>query len=118
MFFLSSLHGNSNIVLGLAQRATLIALLASLLSVTLCPGETVTDEKAGEFDRILQLVSKEDWQAASDAAVSYLTKAGVSEDIQARLRYIIIYTTAGAVSTGAFDFDILNNLFKGFVVRV
>ena len=39
-------------------------------------------------------------------------------DIQARLRYIIIYTTAGAVSTGAFDFDILNNLFKGFVVRV
>ncbi|PYI62834.1 MAG: hypothetical protein DMC60_01715, partial [Verrucomicrobia bacterium] len=54
-------------------------------------------------------------RAASDAAASYLAKTGTSEDLQARLRYIVIYTTAGAVSTGAFDFDVLNKRLKGFV---
>src|SRR2546422_10392414 len=28
-----------------------------------------------------------------------------------------IYTTAGAVSTGAFDFDVLNKRLKGFVAK-
>src|SRR5207245_9353407 len=54
-------------------------------------------------------------RAASDAAASYLAKTGTSEDLQARLRYIVIYTTEGAVSTGAFDFDVLNKRLKGFV---
>ena len=52
---------------------------------------------------------------ASDAAISYLAKAGTSGNLQARLRYIIIYTTAGAVSTGAFEFDVLDQRLKGFV---
>jgi len=54
-------------------------------------------------------------RAASDAAASCLAKTGTSGDLQARLRYIVIYTTEGAVSTGAFDFDVLNKRLKGFV---
>src|SRR5436309_13114156 len=113
---LSNLHGDSNVVLHSAKRARLIAL-ALLLSVpvTLCRGETAAQGQSNEYDRIVQLISNEDWKAASDAAVSYLAKVGTSEDLQARLRYIIIYTTAGAVSTGAFDFDVLNKRLKGFV---
>jgi hypothetical protein len=115
MSCLSNRHGDSNVVVHSAWRASLIALLALVLSVTLCRGEPATEEQANEFDRILQLISNEDWKAASDAAASYLAKAGASEDLQARLRYIIIYTTAGAVSTGAFEFDILDQRLKGFV---
>ena len=99
-----------------AKRAKLIALLVLLLFVpgTICRGERATEDQK-EYDRILQLISNEDWKAASDAAVSYLAKTGTSEDLQARLRYIVIYTTEGAVSTGAFDFDVLNKRLKGFV---
>ena len=113
---LSNLHGDSNVVLHSAKRARLIAL-ALLLSVpvTLCRGETAAQGQSNEYDRIVQLISNEDWTAASDAAVSYLAKVGTSEDLQARLRYIIIYTTAGAVSTGVFDFDVLDQRLKGFV---
>jgi hypothetical protein len=115
MFFLSKLHGDSNVVVRSAWRASLIALLALVLSITLCRGEPATEDQANEYDRILQLISNEDWKAASDAATSYLAKIGTSEDLQARLRYIIIYTTAGAVSTGAFEFDVLDERVKGFV---
>jgi len=117
MFFLSKLHGDSNVVSHCAKRARQLALVALLLSVplTLCRGETATEDQGNEYDRILQLVSNEDWKAASDAASSYLAKIGTSEDLQARLRYIIIYTTAGAVSTGASEFDVLDERVKGFV---
>jgi len=99
-----------------AKRAKLIALLVllPLVPVTICRGERATEDQK-EYDRILQLISNEDWKAASDAAASYLAKTGTSGDLQARLRYIVIYTTAGAVSTGAFDFDVLNKRLKGFV---
>ena len=115
MFFLSKLHGDSNVVVRSAWRASLIALLALVLSITLCRGEPATEDQANEYDRILQLISNEDWKAASDAAASYLAKAGISENLQSRLRYIIIYTTAGAVSTGAFEFDVLDQRLKSFV---
>lgn len=98
-----------------AKRASRLALLALLLSTTLCRGETPTQDQGNEYDRILQLISNEDWKAASDAAATYLAKAGTSGNLQARLRYIIIYTTAGAVSTGAFEFDVLDHRLKGFV---
>jgi len=98
-----------------AKCASRLVLLALLLSTTLCGGQTATEEQGHEYDRILELISNEDWKAASDAATSYLAKAGISEDLQARLRYIIIYATAGAVSTGASEFDILNKRLKGFV---
>src|SRR6266446_5393835 len=114
--FLSNLHGDSNVISRSAKRAKLIALLVLLLFVpgTICRGQRATEDQK-EYDRILQLISNEDWKAASDAAVSYLAKTGTSEDLQARLRYIVIYTTEGAVSTGAFDFDVLNKRLKGFV---
>ena len=119
MFFLSSLHGNSNVVSRCAKHARQLALVALLLfaPVTLCRGETATEDHGNEYDRILQLISNEDWKAASDAATSYLAKIGTSgdKDLQARLRYIIIYTTAGAVSTGASEFDVLDERVKGFV---
>lgn len=113
MFCLSKLHGDSNVVSRCAKRARQLALVALLLSTTLCRGET--QDQGNEYDRILQLVSNEDWKAASDAAVSYLANAGTSGNLQARLRYIIIYTTAGAVSTGASEFDVLDERVKGFV---
>ena len=93
-----------------------IALLSLLFFVpaTICRTETAKEDQQ-EYDRILQIISNEDWKAASDAAVSYLAKTGLAGDLQARLRYIVIYTTAGAVSTGAFDFDVLNTRLKGFV---
>jgi len=112
MFFLSNGRADLKVVFHSAKRARLIAL-ALLLSVTVCLGET--QDQGNEYDRILQLISNEDWKAASDAAVSYLAKIGTSEDLQARLRYIIIYTTAGAVSTGAFEFEVLDQRVKGFV---
>jgi len=93
-----------------------------LLSTTLCGGQTATEEQGHEYDRILELISNEDWKAASDAATSYLAKAGISEDLQARLRYIIIYATAGAVSTGRllgrdhFTSDILVGSALGYVI--
>jgi len=92
-----------------------IALIALLLffPLTICPGATATGQQ--EYDRILQLISNEDWKTASDAAASYLAKTGTAEDLQARLRYIVIYATAGAVSTGAFDFDVLNKRLKGSI---
>ena len=98
------------------RRTTFIArlVLLVLVPVTICRGETAIEDQK-EYDRILQLVSNEDWKAASDAAASYLAKTGTSGDLQARLRYIVIYTTEGAVSTGAFDFDVLNKRLKGFV---
>src|SRR6266516_8039226 len=119
MFLLSKLDRDLNVVSHSAKRATQLALVSLLLSapVTLCRGETATQDQSNEYDRILQLISNEDWKAASDAAASYLTKAGTSEDLQARLRYIIIYTTAGAVSTGAFEFDVLSQRLKSFVGR-
>jgi len=98
-----------------AKRASRLALLALLLSTTFCRGEPATQDQSNEYDRILQLISNEDWRGASDAAISYLAKAGTSGNLQARLRYIIIYTTAGAVSTGAFEFDVLDQRLKGFV---
>jgi hypothetical protein len=108
-----------HIFLHSAKRARLIALLSLLLSVpvTVCQGETGTENLGNEYDRILQLVSKEDWKAASDAAASYLAKVDTSGDkhLQARLRYTTIYTTAGAVSTGACEFDVLDQRLKGFV---
>lgn len=99
-----------------AKRARLIAFLALLLclSVTICRGETATEDQK-EYDRIRELISNEAWKEASDAAAAYLAKTGLSEDLQARLRYIVIYTTAGAVSAGAFDFNVLDKRFKGFV---
>jgi hypothetical protein len=112
MFLLSNRRADLSVVFHSAKRARLIAL-ALLLSVPLCRGET--HDQGNEFDRILQLISNEDWKAASDAAVSYLAKAGASKDLQARLRYIIIYTTAGAVSTGASEFDVLDQRLNGFV---
>jgi hypothetical protein len=119
MFFLSNLHGDSNLVSRSVNRAMRVALFGLLLSVpvTLCRGETATRDQSNEYDRILQLIPNEDWKAASDAATSYLAKIGTSEDLQARLRYIIIYTTAGAVSTGAFEFDVLSQRLKSFVGR-
>jgi hypothetical protein len=114
-----NIHGDSTIVSRAAKRTTLIALLALLLSlpVTLCRGETAAENRSNEYDRILQLVSNEDWKTASEAAASYLAKVDTSGDehLQARLRYIIIYTTAGAVSTGACEFDVLDQRLKGFV---
>ena len=114
--FLSKLHGDSNVISRSAKRATLVARLVLLLfvPVAICRGETGTEDQK-EYDRILYLISNEEWKAASDAAASYLAKTGTSEDLQARLRYIVIYTTAGAVSTGAFDFDVLNNRLKPFI---
>jgi hypothetical protein len=99
-----------------ARRVALIPLLV-LVPVTLCRGETGTQGQSTDYDRIPQLISNEDWKAASDAAVSYLAKVGTSGDegLQARLRYIILYTTAGAVSTGAAEFDVLDQRIKGFV---
>jgi hypothetical protein len=115
MIFLSNHQVDSNVVSCSAKRASRLVLLALPLSTTLCRGQTATEEQGREYDRILELISNEDWKAASDAATSYLAKAGTSEDLQARLRYIIIYATAGAVSTGASEFDILNKRLKGFV---
>jgi len=114
--FFSNLDGHSNLISRHEKRARLIALLALLLlvPVTISRGETATEDQK-EYDRILQLISNEDWKAASDAVASYLAKTGTSGNLQARLRYIVIYTTAGAVSTGAFDFDVLNKRLKGFV---
>jgi hypothetical protein len=114
--FLSNLDGDSNVISRHVKRTRSIALLALLLlvPVTICRGETATEDQK-EYDRILQLISDEDWKAASDAAASYLAKTDTSGNLQARLRYIVIYTTAGAVSTGAFDFDVLNKRLKGFV---
>jgi hypothetical protein len=112
MFCLSSLHADSAVVARSANRTGLIALVALLISTTLCRGET--PDQGNELDRILQLVANEHWKAASDAAASYLAKPGISKDLQARLRYIVIYTTAGAVSMGAFEFDILDQRLKGF----
>lgn len=113
--FLSNLHGDSKRVSRSAKRASRVALLAFLLSTTFCRGETATQDQRNEFDRILELISNEDWKAASNAATYCLAKAGTSEDLQARLRYIIIYTTAGAVSTGASEFDVLHKRLKGFL---
>ena len=115
MFFLSNLRGDSNVVSRSAKHARRIALVALLLSVTLYRGETAKEDQSNEYDRILQLISNEDWKAASDAAASYLAKAGISENLQSRLCYIIIYTTAGGVSTGAFEFDVLDQRLKSFV---
>jgi hypothetical protein len=102
-----------------AGSARQLALLALLLSfpVTLCRGEAATQDQSTEYDRIVQLISDEDWKAASDAAATYLAKVGTSGDkgLQARLRYIIIYATAGAVSTGVFEFGVLDQRLKGFV---
>jgi hypothetical protein len=110
---LNNLHGDSNVVLHPAKRTRLIALVL-LLSVTLCRAETAAEEQGDEYDRILQLVSSEEWKAASDAATSFLAKTDVPEDLRALLRYLIIYTTAGAVSTGALEFDVLDQRLKGF----
>src|SRR5262249_42900605 len=88
--------------------------LLLLVPVTICRTETGSQDQQ-EYDRIHQFISNEDWRAASDAAVSYLAKTGAAGDLQARLRYIVIYTTAGAVSTGTFDFDVLNTRVKGFL---
>ena len=113
---LSNHRGDSNVVLHSAKRAKLIAVaLLVSIPVTLCLGEAAAQGESNEYDRIVQLISNEDWKAASNAATSYLAKPGTSEDLQARLRYIIIYTTAGAVSTGAFEFDVLDQRLKGFV---
>jgi len=114
--FLSNLDGDSNVISRHVKRTRSIALLALLLlvPVTICRGETATEDQK-EYDRILQLISDEDWKAASDAAASYLAKTDTSGNLQARLCYIVIYTTAGAVSTGAFDFDVLNKRLKGLV---
>lgn len=113
-----NIYGDSTIVSRAAKCDTLIALLALLLTVpvALCKGQTATEDQGNEYDRILQLVSNEDWKTASEAAASYLAKVDTSGDkhLQACLRYIIIYTTAGAVSTGACEFDVLDRL-KGFV---
>jgi hypothetical protein len=102
-----------------AKRVGPIALFSLLLFVpaTLCQGETATKNRGNEYDRILELVSNEDWKTASEAAASYLAKVDTSGDkhLQARLRYIIIYTTAGAVSTGTCEFDVLEQRLKGFV---
>jgi len=95
-------------------RLTTVLALLLLVAVTNYRAEPATEDQQ-EYDRILQLISNEDWKAASDAAASYLTKTGTAEDLQARLRYIVIYTTAGAVSMGAFDFDVLNKRLKGFI---
>jgi hypothetical protein len=116
IFFLGNLDGHSNLISRHAKRARLLPLLALLLlvPVAICRGETATEDQK-EYDRILQLISDEDWKAASDAAASYLAKTNTSGNLQARLRYIVIYTTAGAVSTGAFDFDVLNKRLKGFL---
>ena len=113
---LSKVRGDSNVISPSVRRTTFIArlVLLVLVPVTICRGETAIEDQK-EYDRILQLVSNEDWKAASDAAASYLAKTGTSGDLQARLRYIVIYTTAGAVSTGAFDFDVLNNRLKLFI---
>ena len=113
---LSKVRGDSNVISPSVRRTTFIArlVLLVLVPVTICRGETAIEDQK-EYDRILQLVSNEDWKAASDAAASYLAKTGTSGDLQARLRYIVIYTTAGAVSTGAFDFDVLNNRLKPFI---
>jgi hypothetical protein len=91
-----------------------LLVLLLFVEVTICRGETATGDQK-EYDRILQLISNEDWKAASDAAASYLAKTDTPGNLQARLRYIVIYATAGAVSTGAFDFDVLNDRFKGLV---
>jgi hypothetical protein len=93
--------------------------LLLFVPITLCRGETALQSQSNEYDRIVQLISNEDWKAASDATVSYLAKVGTSgdQDLQARLRYIIIYTTAGAVSTGAFEFDVLDQRVQGFVSK-
>src|SRR4030095_6928568 len=116
IFFLGNLDGHSNLISRHAKRARLLPLLALLLlvPVAICRGETATEDQK-EYDRILQLISNEDWKASSDAAASYLAKAGISENLQSRLRYIIIYTTAGGVSTGAFEFDVLDQRLKSFV---
>jgi len=97
----------------LSHRIALLGLLL-FVPVTICRTETAREDQQ-EYDRILQLISIEDWKAASDAAASYLAKTGLAGDLQARLRYIVIYTTAGAVSTGEFDFDVLNSRLKGSV---
>jgi hypothetical protein len=117
--FLSNLDGHSNLISRHAKRASLIALLALLLlvPVTICRGETAAEDQK-EYDRILQLISDEDWEAASDAAASCLAKTGTSGNLQARLRYIVIYTTGGAVSTGAFDSTFLTSDSKALSVRV
>lgn len=118
---MSSMLISASVIQLAATCARWVAVLALLVSVpvTLCRGETATQGQSNEYDRIVQLISNEDWKAASDAAVSYLAKVGTSGDegLQARLRYIIIYTTAGAVSTGAFEFDVLDQRVKGFVSK-
>jgi hypothetical protein len=105
-----------NVVLHPAKHVRLIALAVLLcLPLALCRGETAIEEQGNEYDRILQLISNEEWRAASDAATSFLAKTDVPEDLQSLLRYLIIYTTAGAVSTGALEFDVLDQRLKGFV---
>jgi hypothetical protein len=117
--YLSTLGKHMHTFLHSAGCARRLALLALLLSfpVTLCCGETATQDQSTEYDRIVQLISNEDWKAASDVAATYFAKVDTSGDkgLQARLRYIIIYTTAGAVSTGTFQFDVLDQRLKGFV---
>jgi hypothetical protein len=112
--FFSNLDGHSNLILRHEKRARLIALCCCFLSRSQL-AEVKQPQKTKRSMIEYQLISDEDWKAASDAAASYLAKTGTSGNLQARLRYIVIYTTAGAVSTGAFDFDVLNKRLKGFV---
>jgi hypothetical protein len=117
MFFPSKLHGDSNVGARSAKREPArprrVAAFYHILS------RANSHRRTGhEYDRILELISNENWKAASDAATSYLAKAGPSEDLQARVRYIIIYATAGAVSTGASEFDVLNKYSKALSVKV
>src|SRR5438046_551562 len=114
MFFLSNLHGDSNVVSRSAKPGGSPSSRCCF-QLRSTGGETATEDQSNEYDRILQLISNEDWKAASDAAASYLAKAGISENLQSRLRYIIIYTTEGAVSTGAFEFDVLDQRLKSFI---
>src|SRR5439155_18897130 len=63
IFFLNRLHDDSNVISRSAKRAKLIALLAllPLVPVTIYPAETATGDQ-DEYDRILQLISNEDWK--------------------------------------------------------
>ena len=98
--------------------ALLLTCLTPTITIAKRTNNTAHKERA-EIKTLIALLDAEDWKKAAESAERYLSKIRSSKDesLKARLRYIVIYATAGAVSTGDLNFDLLDKKLEPFVGR-
>lgn len=92
----------------------LILVLVIVLSASFAFSQTQQAVSEQDWEKLYSALENEDWKTAAELSEKYLKQTGGDKESSARLRYMLIFTSAGRVARREMTHDELGKLLTDF----